>query len=201
MDDDAFLNERRQALRESIDYFSNDNKPERERWVCKLLLNSLRVPFHEAEVVSSLSEPPDVVFRDAQFEIKEIQAPGRKRHLEFKQALAHALTASTPGELIEEFAPVHITPKGIADLVLAKLDELAVKYPLAIRQSTDLLIYVNLQDCYLQQGPVPSSELFSSSGWRSVSAAENQAAIVYFAGVAAPSFLRAVQSTVQTGSV
>jgi hypothetical protein len=149
MDDDAFLNERRRALRESVDYFSNESKPERERWVCKLLLNSLRIPFQEAEVVSSLSEPPDVVFRDAQFEIKEIQAPGRKRHLEYKQALAHALVASTASELIEEFTPVHITPGSIAELVLAKLHELAVKYPPAIRQCTDLLIYVNLQDCYL----------------------------------------------------
>ena len=197
MDEQAFLDDRRRALKESIAYFSGANKSAREQWVCISLLKALQIEFSKTEVRASPSDPPDVLFRTAQFEVKEIQEPDRRRHAEYKEALKTAITASRAEELIEHFEPRDITPAEIGFLVVDKLSELAVKYPDAVKGQNDLLLYVNLDDKYFKTGPVPSADRFAKFGWRSVSVFENEVAIVLQVGDDAPEFLRVYEGKVE----
>ena len=76
------VKERREALVESVRFFGAQRKPEREVWVADHFLENLNIAYSTEEVVSSDDDPPDVIFRDARFEIKEIMDPGRRRHAE-----------------------------------------------------------------------------------------------------------------------
>ena len=81
-----------QELADIISFFSNQNKWEREKWVVKRLLSSLRISHDESE----LKQPPereavDVGFRGARFQVKELiqisYETGRRRHAEYKELL------------------------------------------------------------------------------------------------------------------
>lgn len=110
-----FLDERRQALRDSIDYFRTANTQQRNRWTCAELLANLGEPFDEHEILDPPSDPPDIVFRDAQFEVKEILDQGRRRHDEYKAKLKQAEAATDPSELL-----THYTPKTLIRLALER---------------------------------------------------------------------------------
>lgn len=80
--------ERVEDLEASVAYFSVGNKSESDwQTVTDLLLN-LGVPFQESDLqwIAQGQNPPDVRFRDAAFEIKEILDEGRRRHAEYKAA-------------------------------------------------------------------------------------------------------------------
>ena len=196
MTDEEFIDDRRRGLKESIEYFSAKNKAERERWVCLEFVQNLGIAFDEAEVVSPEKDPPDVAFRDAKFEIKEILDPGRKRHAEYKAALQKALTISDPQDLLELYAPKDITPVQIGERVLAELNDLNHHYPRKVCEETDLLFYVNLQEHQLKIGLMPPAPDFGSFGWRSISAVLGWGALVFCAAPSAPAFLCAKVGTV-----
>lgn len=189
MTDEEFLEDRRRALEETIEYFSAKNKPERERWVCLEFVNNLGIILDESEVVSSNDEPPDVVFRDSRFEIKELLDPGRRRHAEYKASLQTALRATDPQDLIEQYSPQDITALQIGERILDKLKDLENHYASATRGQLDLLFYVNLQEHTLKAGPMPLATAFAPFGWRSVSAVMGWGSLVLFAASNAPSFL------------
>lgn len=189
MTDKEFIDDRRRGLKESIEYFSAKNKAERERWVCLELVQNLGIAFDEAEIVSSEKDPPDVVFRDAQFEVKEILDPGRMRHAEYKAALQKALTITDPQDLLELYTPKEITPVQIGERIMAELNDLEHHYPRAVCEETDLLFYVNLQQHQLKIGLMPATSTFDSFGWRSISAVLGWGALVFFTAPNAPGFL------------
>ena len=198
MDDDEFLEDRRRALKESIEYFSGKNKPERERWVCAEFLGNLGIEFDDGDVLSSVDQPPDVLFRDARFEIKEVLDPGRRRHEEYKAAHEKALEATDPQDLLEPlFEPKDITPLQLAARIRGELDNLARQYAPAVRATLDLLFYVNLQDHSLKSGPMPEVASFSASGWRSISGMKDGGALVFFADTQAPAFLPPAGTLIQ----
>jgi hypothetical protein len=116
MNDDSYLNDIRNGLKESVDFFASQDKFIRERWVVAEFLTNLSMPFAEADLVRG-SDPPDVIFREAQFEVKEILDKGRKRHAEFKQALVQANTATDPAELLEEYSPKDVSIQEVYALI------------------------------------------------------------------------------------
>jgi hypothetical protein len=189
MTDKEFLEDRRRALQKSIEYFSAKNKSERERWVCLEFVNNLGITFDESEAVSSDDEPPDVVFRDSRFEIKELLDPGRRRHAEYKASLQTALSATDPQDLMEQYSPQDITALQIGERILEKLKDLENHYASAVRGQLDLLFYVNLLEHALKAGPMPLATAFAPFGWRSVSAVMGWGSFVLFAASNAPSFL------------
>lgn len=191
MSDEEFLEDRHRGLRESIEYFSAKNKAERERWVCLEFVQNLGVECEETEIFSPDDDPPDVIFRDACFEIKEILDRGRLRHAEYKASLQKALAITDPQDLLHQYTPIDITPLRIGDRVQLKLNELNTHYPLAVREMTDLLFYVNLQEHHLKIGPMPSAANFASFGWRSIAAVLGWGALVFCTASSAPAFLRA----------
>ncbi|MGO9613130.1 MAG: DUF1780 domain-containing protein [Dissulfurispiraceae bacterium] len=186
-----FLEDRRHDLKESVEYFSSKNKRERERWVCIEFLKNIGITFDERDVVSPDDDPPDVVFRDARFEIKDVLDPGRRRHAEYKVELQKALETSDPQDLLRQFTPKDITPLQVGERILSELKRLNDHYAPSVRANLDLLFYVNLIEHSLKVGPMPTMATFSPFGWRSISALSGSGwvSLVFFAPAGAPSFL------------
>jgi hypothetical protein len=165
-----------------------------ERYVVEQFLRGLGVAFDPTEIQQLNDDPPDAVFRDAAFEVKEIQDPGRRRHDEYKQHLERARSARSRHELLELFTPGSDMPIAkVCDRILAATRDLALrKYrDRATRRDLDLLFYVNLDVCGIADGPSPDLEPLTGQGWRSVSFLfNNSACCVLFARPDAAAFLR-----------
>lgn len=195
MTDEEFLEDRRRALQKSVEYFSAKNKPERERWVCHEFIQNLGLSYEQVEVVTPNDDPPDVVFRDCRFEIKEVLDPGRRRHAEYKASLQQALEATDSKNQVELFTPQEITPQQIGSRILNKLEALQDHYAPAVRRHLDILFYVNIEDHFLKVGPMPPALEFARYGWRSVSAIMGGGALVLFAAPDASTFLGSTVGT------
>ena len=193
-EDKEFIKERIDAIKESIHYFSNELKPERERWVVNKLLDYIKIDRNSDEVKSSTDEPIDVKFKDGCFQVKEILEQDRKRTAEYKEALEIAEKANTLEDLLEPYSPIDLKIGDAIIIVIDQVKKWTKKYPATIRKDIDLLFYLNLQDVYIQhQGNLPPTEnldFIEQAGWRSVSVVENSCAIVIFANESAPAFLK-----------
>lgn len=190
MSDDEYLKSIREDLKQSVDFFSSRDKFILEKWVVNNFLTNLSIDYGESELLRG-GDPPDVIFRDAQFEVKEIMDKGRKRHAEFKQALARANVATDPAELLEEYSPKDLTISEVYDLVYTRATDLAErKYPPQVRKQMDLLCYVNLDDVMgLIETPYPDVSFLAALGYRSVSFLDGHRSCVFCAKASAPSFL------------
>jgi hypothetical protein len=169
MNDAEFIQERIEALEESVEYFSAKNKTEREIWVAESFIKNLNIQYESTEFHSPEQDSPDVVFRDLEFEVKEILDPGRRRHDEYKEELENARKATNAQELLTMYKPIDKSIQEIYQLCLEATRELT-KYPGAVRASTDLLFYVNLEHVMeLFETPYPDTTELELFGWRSVS--------------------------------
>ena len=192
MTDEEYLEAQRKARAESVEFFRSGNKPERERWVAHEYLTNLGVSFTDEELVSSPQDPPDVLFRGANFEIKEILSEGRRRHQEYKEGLQKSLEAMTPADLLEHFTPRDISIAGVCALICNEATALAKeKYTtIAVRKSLDLLFYVNLSDVFgLVEAPFPELTALESLGYRSVAFVMGYRSSTLAAKGDAPSFI------------
>lgn len=189
-DEQEFIKERQQALRDSIAYYAPERKSEREAWVCCALLDNLGIQYVESDLVNEIMDPPDIRFHAAQFEVKEILDEGRKRHLEYRQELEKALEAERAADLLEQFTPRDITYEQIAKLVMQRLPEWSSHYAPRVVAHLDLLIYVNLLHRILDgRSHLPDLSAIASYGWRSVSVVKGFAGWVLHVREDAPSFL------------
>ena len=187
--EDEALEDARDSLKASVDYFSSSNKAARERWVCEAFLENIGSRFKVSEVKNPAEEPPDVIFRSARFEIKEVLDKDRKRHGEYKRSYQRALEAKSVDDLIKSFEPKDLT----ASDILLKVEEILLKYSqrysLEVRAKLDLLIYVNLMDHFTKDSPMPATHDLNQYGWRSVSAISGSHAYIFHAVRGAPRFL------------
>ncbi|HVX56739.1 MAG TPA: DUF1780 domain-containing protein, partial [Candidatus Saccharimonadales bacterium] len=94
MTDDEFLEHRRKDLEASVQYFRSLHKPQREMWVVSQFAGNLGISTAGGDLRPAPNDPPDVLFKDANFEVKEIMDSGRRRHAEYKEALAKARLAT-----------------------------------------------------------------------------------------------------------
>jgi len=191
-----FILERIEAVKESLHFFSNEMKPERERWVVNKLLDYIKIDRNQDEVKSSTDEPIDVKFQDGCFQVKEILEKDRKRTAEFKEALEIAEKANKVEDLLEPYSPIDLKIEDAIIIVTAQVKKWTKKYPPTVRKNIDLLFYLNLQDIYIQhQGnlpPIENLDFIEQAGWRSVSVVENSCAFVVFASKSAPDFIKRV---------
>jgi hypothetical protein len=189
--DEEFLEALRRGLHESVAFWSPEKKLERETYTVRTLLRHLGVQYAEAEITPEPSEPPDMKFRDARFEIKEILDHDRRRHDEYRKKLAKALTAKSPRELMEQYTPQDLTFQKIGDRVVQILRDAATHYAPKVIEQLDLLVYVNLlKRIVVLDSQVPASSHFSQFGWRSISVVRSSVACVLYARADAPDFLR-----------
>lgn len=190
MSDDDDLNERRKALAESVAFFAPERKVERETWIVDTFLRTLGLTFAPSDLVPEADEPPDIRFQCAQFELKELMDPDRRRHQEYRDALTKANAATDPAELLEPFTPRDATVSEICADVLEAASGLLKKYPPATCRNLDLLFYVNYEDVMgLIEVPFPDVTALLDQPWRSVSFVLGQRACVLVARADAPPFL------------
>ncbi|MEW6689179.1 MAG: DUF1780 domain-containing protein [Pseudomonadota bacterium] len=190
-DEEAYLVEHRKALLESVAFWSPEKKLERELWVVRTFLRHLNVQYADSELVPETSEPPDINFRSARFEIKEILDPDRRRHEEYREKLEKAGSAKRLRDLMEQYTPQDLTYEEIGDQAVKTLEGLAKHYAPKVIERLDLLLYVNLLRRVVDtQSPVPSPSRFSGFGWRSVSVVRSSVACVFHARSDAPEFLQ-----------
>lgn len=190
-DEQAYLAEHRKALAESVDFWSSERKQERELWVVKTFLRHLDVQCRDSELVPVSSEPPDIKFRCARFELKEILDPNRRRHEEYRAKLEKAKSAKRLRDLMEQYTPQDLTYGEIGDHAVQVLEGLSKHYAPKVTQQLDLLLYVNLLRRIVDmQSPIPKPSHFSGYGWRSVSVVRSSFACVFDARSDAPDFLR-----------
>jgi hypothetical protein len=188
--DEEFIAAAINALEESVSFFSNAGRQERERWVVVEFLSNLGLQPNESTVVSPSEDPPDVLYADARFEVKEIMDPGRLRHAEYKESLRKAKKAKVASDLLEEGTPREITYSEVCALITQRIAKIRPYAP-ATQSKLDLLFYVNLENV---RGYV-SDELAAviklpNHGWRSVSFVAGPMGVVLYASASAPAFLR-----------
>lgn len=196
MTDEEFIASVIKAREESVSYFSSARKQERERWVVHEFLINLGLLPSESDVVSSIDEPPDVLYADARFEVKEILDPGKLRHAKYKVALGRAKEARVAADLLEEYTPRDITYAEVCEVVGTRLMSMRPYAPVP-KSNLDLLFYVNLEDVvgYVST-ELPAAAAYQRHGWRSVSFVAGPMGVVLYAAAAAPSFLRSREGTV-----
>ena len=81
------LQSRRERIKKMLQFLSNPRKLDREIWVCTQFLQVLGLKFKDSDLQPSAQEPPDVLFRDARFEVKEVLEEGRTRTDEYREEL------------------------------------------------------------------------------------------------------------------
>ena len=169
-------------LQESLSYFGNDNKLEREKWVVSNLLNSLSVDYRDNELQDA-EEPVDVRFRQSDFQIKEVMFPDRQpRYRDLKDALERAENAKCYEDFLDCYSPREINMQCILNLCLSRAKDLLRKYALRDISDMDLLFYFHATD-YLE---IESDfEVPDNLQYRSVSIVSNRFRIVVHASKSA----------------
>jgi hypothetical protein len=200
MSDEEFLEEYRQGLRDAIEWFSNENKRKRELWVALQFLSLLGVSHLEEEVLSVDDVAPDVLFRDARFEVKEFLIPDRRRTDEFKEALARAESPTfTADQAFEFFMPKDLTTEMILNDIFDRLPGWQ-KYEPRFRSSLDLLVYHNRDGYFFKPSSfLPDTARLASFGFRSVCVCTESFAWILWASSTAPTWIAAQRGTIRRG--
>ncbi len=103
MDDSDYLRLLTIAAEQANAFLSNARKWERERWVCQRLLQGLNIPYRVDEFAPA-GEPPDVLFRDANFEVFFVLDEGRRLNDEWRDELQRRRTAFSLSSLVRREA-------------------------------------------------------------------------------------------------
>ena len=194
MTDDEYIKSQIAALEESVAYFRPGNQAELDSWVVGSFLENCGIEHQPTEIVVPGVDPPDAIFRSAEFEVKEILDAGRKRHAEYKAALAKARQATDPSELMEMYTPIDLKLSDLIARLEGKCRELERRYAHDARAGLDLLVYVNFRHIERIIADVPlASRRFTHSGWRSVAFVKGHHSGVLYAGRGAPDWLRFIQ--------
>src|SRR5690606_27175901 len=77
----------------ATELLSNGRKWERERWVCQRLLQALNIAHREEDFTPPEQQPPDVLFREACFEVFFVIDEGRRLSDEWREELARRRAA------------------------------------------------------------------------------------------------------------
>lgn len=187
MDDEEFIEGERRARREHVRFFSNAAKPERERWVVREFLSNLSISVSEDNLISpKRNDDVDIIFCDANFQVKELTDRVCRRSSEVREDLKRAEAATRAEDLLD-------TPTG-GDIVWVEAhprirDQASNnQYPPRSRREIDLLFYITRRHAYAD----PSLQLddLSALGWRSISCLIGKHSYVLVAASHAPSFLR-----------
>ena len=194
MDDSDYLRLLTHQAEEANAFLSNARKWERERWVCQRLLQALNVRHHLDEFSASGQEPPDVLFREASFEVFFVLDEGRRLNDEWRAELDRRRSAFSLSQLVRrEAKPRRIGATELQARLAPTLRKKAHNY---LERGLDpgeldLLAFVSLKRAvpdFNSHFPQPTEYL--RKGWRSLSLVGPTFARVLFAHPDAPAFLR-----------
>lgn len=194
MDDSDYLRLLTHQAEQANAFLSNARKWERERWVCQRLLQALNVSHRLDEFSAANHEPPDVLFREASFEVFFVLDEGRRLNDEWRAELERRRSAFSLSQLVRrETKPRRIAAAELQQRLTPTLRKKAHNYKergLDLDE-LDLLAYVNLKRAvpdFNSHFPPPTE--FLRQGWRSLSLVGPTFARVLFAHPSAPDFLR-----------
>ena len=194
MDDSDYLRLLTHQAEQANAFLSNARKWERERWVCQRLLQALNVSHRLDEFSAADHEPPDVLFRDASFEVFFVLDEGRRLNDEWRAELERRRSAFSLSQLVRsEAKPRRIGAAELQQRLTPTLRKKAHNYKergLDLGE-LDLLAYVNLKRAvpdFNSHFPPPTE--FLRQGWRSLSLVGPTFARVLFAHPGAPDVLR-----------
>ncbi|MGE8294282.1 MAG: DUF1780 domain-containing protein [Pseudomonadales bacterium] len=194
MDDSDYLRLLTYQAEQANAFLSNARKWERERWVCQRLLQALNVRHNQDDFTPSGQEPPDVLFRDASFEVFFVLDEGRRLNDEWRAELERRRSAFSLSQLVRREARPKRIPAGEMQARLAPtLRKKAHNY----RErgidlgELDLVAFVSLKRAVLDcNSHFPPPTEYLRQGWRSLSLVGPRFARVLFAHPDAPDFLR-----------
>ena len=187
MEEKELIQETLTSYEKSISFFSNPNKLKRETWVITEFLKNLGIDFQKDELKSTSSDPPDIIFRNAAFEIKEIDEEKRRRHDEYKQKLEIAKSATNLKDLMRPYKFKEITLQEVVNRINRKLEKLT--YSPDFCKKTNLLFYTNYSLIGEHGYTIAKKEVWTK--WQSVSTvANNNISCVLLVANNAPKFLR-----------
>lgn len=193
MDDSDYLRLLTRQAEQANNFLSNARKWERERWVCQRLLDALNQPYRFEDFASG-QEPPDVLFREANFEVFFVLDQGRRLNDEWREELQRRRRALSLSQLLRrEPKPRRIPPAELQARLAPTLRKKAHNYSERGIDpgELDLLAYVNLKrETPDFNGTFPPPSEFLRQGWRSLSLVGPNYARVLFAHADAPAFLR-----------
>lgn len=104
MDDSDYLRLLTIQAEQANAFLSNARKWERERWVCQRLLQGLNIPHRTDDFLPAGQEPPDVLFRDACFEVFFVLDEGRRLNDEWREELQRRRSAFSLSQLVRREA-------------------------------------------------------------------------------------------------
>lgn len=176
------------------DFLSNARKWERECWVCQRLLQTLKVPYRQDEFAAPPQQPPDVLFREASFEVFVVLDEGRRLNEEWREELQRRRLAQSLRQLIRrEQKPRRINCAELQRRLAPTLRKKAHNYSERGIDpgELDLLAFVSLKrEVPDFNTPFPPPTEYLRQGWRSLSLVGPNFARVLFANRDAPEFLR-----------
>ncbi|HBX57036.1 DUF1780 domain-containing protein [Pseudomonas sp. UBA2684] len=194
MDDSDYLRLLTHQAEQANAFLSNARKWERERWVCQRLLQALNIAHRLDEFSAAGQEPPDVLFREASFEVFFVLDEGRRLNDEWRAELERRRSAFSLSQLVRrEAKPRRIPAAELQARLAPTLRKKAHNYRergLDLGE-LDLLAYVNLKRAipdFNSHFPPPTEYL--RQGWRSLSLVGPTFTRVLFAHPDAPDFLR-----------
>ena len=176
-----------ESRQEAMDFFSNNSKKEREKWPVSEFLKNMGINFGANELISVEDQAPDIKFRDAAFEIKELDVEGRRRHDEKKEELKKAQVACGLEDLITQYEFKETSFQGVVD----RIDKMLKEYVCEPNFSgkTDILFYVNYS--VLGEAHYSSQGLEIWKQWRSISmVGNNSISYVFWVAQDAPGFIK-----------
>ncbi len=196
MDDSELIEEHKAGLKEANEFFSNPNKRQRELFTVREFLLNLGVSFKENDLEFVSDDPPDIIFHDARFEIKELLDKGRKRHEEYKNALKKAESADKFSDLLELYTLAEVSLDKVIGLINEQLNE--INYSPDVCRHLDILFYVNLhRKGILIENKRVSFKDESWHKWRSLSIVGNSSlSCVLWASPQAPDFLKLIEGNI-----
>ncbi|MGO8991502.1 MAG: DUF1780 domain-containing protein [bacterium] len=195
--DRKYLQKLRDRAIDTRTFLSNKMKSERERAVCRAFLRTIGISFEESEIIAPSTEPADVSFRTARFQIRDLLEPDRKRGDDWKKREQRYLSAGSLDDVMVPFSlPIPLGLGRLAPVLEITLSAKAQKYKENYKDGCteiDALVYVALKDRFLAvNSRLPDLEGLKTQGWRSVSLLFSPFGMVLFTGSTAPEILRAI---------
>lgn len=176
---DKYVKSLKDGLSETITFFGNKKKPDREIWVLKEFLEYLPVTVQDIDVTASKAEPNDAFYKDIGFQIKEIQTEGRKRGKEYKEKLNSITDKTKPEDFLESYSPIHVPLSESITIVGKELERHRNDKYKNNTSDMNVLVYLNLSGTTYTNDSVDAALIGSElHHWKSVSLVTNNCAVV-----------------------
>lgn len=177
---------------ETLALWSNEEKQKRERMVGAAFLRCLGITFSSNDIESPQDDPPDIIYKEACFEIRELLDVSRRRGDESKERYETLKNATSFEDILFPYVlPTPISYREIFQLITTALSKKAFRYRKQGCSDLDALVCVHLKNRFLNPATdITNFDLLITQGWRSVSFVMPPYSYVIFAKDAAPDFLK-----------